>query len=56
LGSASSPELAGDPELQRVYAEHLQETPEHQRLVDLALESLGGRSSWLKDAAWPRAG
>jgi ferritin-like metal-binding protein YciE len=51
-----APKLAGDAELQQVYAEHLEETREHQRLIDLEMERLGGRSSWLKDAAMAAGG
>lgn len=43
--------LAGDPELARIYSEHLEETHEHQRLVTQALEALGGEPSRIKDAA-----
>jgi ferritin-like metal-binding protein YciE len=49
------PDLAGDPELARLYAEHLAETREHQRLVDERLDARGGDSSSLKDTAM-RAG
>ena len=45
------PKVAGDPELERAYAEHLEETREHQRLVEQRLEALGGSPSKLKDAA-----
>jgi ferritin-like metal-binding protein YciE len=45
------PKLAGDPELERVYREHLEETHEQQRLVEQRLEQLGGSPSKLKDAA-----
>jgi ferritin-like metal-binding protein YciE len=50
------PKLAGDPELRRIYAEHLDETREHERLVDRALDTAGGQSSWLKDAAMAAGG
>lgn len=41
----------GDPELQRLYAEHLEETREHQRLVEERLEARGASPSRIKDAA-----
>jgi ferritin-like metal-binding protein YciE len=47
--------LAGDPELARLYEEHLAETREHQRLVRERLEARGGDPSSLKDLAM-RAG
>jgi ferritin-like metal-binding protein YciE len=49
------PELAGDPEIARIYAEHLAETREQQRRVQERLEARGGDSSSLKDTAM-RAG
>ena len=49
------PGLAGDPELARIYEEHLAETREQQRLVDERLEARGGSSTSLKDMAM-RAG
>ncbi len=45
------PKIAGDPELARLYAEHLEESREHQRLVEERLEARGGSPSKLKDAA-----
>jgi ferritin-like metal-binding protein YciE len=45
----SGPELAGDPELARLYEEHLAETREHQRLVEERLDARGGDPSSLKD-------
>lgn len=45
------PKIAGDPELARLYAEHLDESREHQRLVGERLEARGGSPSKLKDAA-----
>ncbi|HKP18678.1 MAG TPA: DUF892 family protein [Gaiellaceae bacterium] len=45
------PDLAGDPELARLYAEHLEETRAHQQLVSDRLDARGGSSSSLKDAA-----
>ena len=49
------PELAGEPELARLYEQHLAETREQQRLVKQRLDARGGRSSSLKDTAM-RAG
>src|SRR5204863_3729310 len=49
------PDLAGDPELARLYEQHLAETREQQRLVDERLEARGGGSSMVKDLAM-RAG
>jgi ferritin-like metal-binding protein YciE len=43
--------IAGDPELARLYAEHLVETHEHSRLWEQRLEALGGKPNVLKDAA-----
>ena len=45
------PNLAGDPELARLYEEHLAQTREQQRLVQERLEARGGDSSTLKDLA-----
>jgi ferritin-like metal-binding protein YciE len=46
-----APKVAGDPELARVYEEHLEETRDQQRRVGERLEALGGSPSRLKDAA-----
>ena len=43
-------DLAGDPELARIYAEHLDETRDQQALVRERLEELGGSPAPLKDA------
>jgi ferritin-like metal-binding protein YciE len=45
------PKVAGAPELERLYAEHLEETREQQRLVAKRLEARAASPSWLKDAA-----
>jgi ferritin-like metal-binding protein YciE len=45
------PKLAGDGELARVYSEHLEQSREHQRLVEQRLEARGSSASSLKDAA-----
>jgi ferritin-like metal-binding protein YciE len=45
------PDLAGDPEIAQLYAEHLEETRDHQTLVRRRLEELGGSPNALKDAA-----
>jgi ferritin-like metal-binding protein YciE len=44
-------QLAGARSLGELYREHLDETREHQRLLEQRLEALGGRPSALKDAA-----
>jgi ferritin-like metal-binding protein YciE len=46
-----SPKIAGDPELARLYEEHLDETRDQQRRVGERLEALDGSPSRLKDAA-----
>jgi ferritin-like metal-binding protein YciE len=45
------PKIAGDPELARIYEEHLVETYAQQRLVEERLDARGGSPSALKDAA-----
>jgi ferritin-like metal-binding protein YciE len=45
------PKIAGDPELARLFAEHLEESREQQRLVAERLEAHGKSPSRLKDAA-----
>ena len=49
------PELSGDPELGSLYEQHLEETREHQRLVEQRLDARGGDTTGSKDAAM-RAG
>lgn len=46
-----SPDIAGDPELARIYREHLAETRDHARWVEERLEALGGEVSKIKDLA-----
>ena len=46
-----APDIGGEPELQRVYTEHLQETRDHLRLVEERLAAHGSSLSKLKDAA-----
>jgi ferritin-like metal-binding protein YciE len=46
-----APGAAGDPGLASLYAAHLDETREHESLVDTRLEARGSSSSALKDAA-----
>jgi ferritin-like metal-binding protein YciE len=41
---------AGSDELRRGYADHLEETRAHSRLVEERLEALGGKPNMLKDA------
>lgn len=43
--------IGGDPQLQAVYAEHLEESREHQRLVGERLAARGGKPTALEDAA-----
>lgn len=45
------PRLAGDGSLAKAYADHLEESREHARLVEERLHALGGDPSSLKDAA-----
>jgi ferritin-like metal-binding protein YciE len=52
---ARGPRIAGEPGLEQVYAEHLEETRNHKRRVDERLDALGGDTSGLKDIAM-RAG
>jgi ferritin-like metal-binding protein YciE len=42
---------AGDPELERLFAEHLEESRQHQAWVEQRLEALHGSASAIKDAA-----
>jgi ferritin-like metal-binding protein YciE len=46
-----APRLAGDPELRRVFADHLRETEEHERLIREQLERRGAAASTVKDVA-----
>jgi ferritin-like metal-binding protein YciE len=46
-----APKITGEPELERLYDEHLEETEEHRRLVEQCIEAHGGTPSKLKDAA-----
>src|SRR3954447_1168553 len=45
------PRIAGDSELARLFASHLEASREHQRLVEPGLEARGAKPSRLKDAA-----
>jgi ferritin-like metal-binding protein YciE len=45
------PKVAGDPQLALIYEQHLEETREHQRLVEQRLDALGDKPSRIKDAA-----
>jgi ferritin-like metal-binding protein YciE len=45
------PKIAGEPELARVYEEHLDQTRSQQRRVAAQLEARGGSPSRIKDAA-----
>jgi len=46
-----APRLAGDPELQRIFVEHIGETESHERLVREQLERRGAKPSAVKDVA-----
>src|SRR5688572_7571962 len=46
-----APRIAGDPDLSRLFADHLRETEGHERLVRRQLEERGAAPSGLKDAA-----
>jgi ferritin-like metal-binding protein YciE len=45
------PALAGSSQLASAYEEHLEQSKEHQQLIDTRLQSYGARPSRLKDAA-----
>jgi ferritin-like metal-binding protein YciE len=46
-----APRVAGDPELKRIFAEHLRETEGQERLVREQLERRGAKPSAVKDVA-----
>jgi ferritin-like metal-binding protein YciE len=46
-----APRVAGDGELRRIFADHLRETEEHERLVREQLERRGAAPSTVKDVA-----
>lgn len=46
-----APRLAGDPDLARIFEEHLGESREHERLVREQLERRGAKPSPVKDVA-----
>src|SRR3954453_2520865 len=46
-----APKIAGDPELSRMFEEHLEETRGHERLVREELEHRGASPSTVKDVA-----
>jgi ferritin-like metal-binding protein YciE len=46
-----APDMAGDPDLARIYREHCDETAEHERLVREALEARDASPSTVKDLA-----
>jgi ferritin-like metal-binding protein YciE len=46
-----APRMAGDRELRRIFAEHLRETEQQERLVREELERLGAQPSTVKDVA-----
>jgi ferritin-like metal-binding protein YciE len=45
------PKIAGDPELERLYAEHLEETKGHKQRIEQRLEAHGASPNSLQDAA-----
>ena len=45
------PKIGGEPELERLYADHLEETRRQQELLEERLSALGGSPSTIKDAA-----
>jgi ferritin-like metal-binding protein YciE len=45
------PKIGGDPEFERLYAEHLEETQQQQQLLEGRLLARGASASALKDAA-----
>ena len=45
------PKIAGDPELERLYSEHLEQTREQQKLVEQRLEAHDSKPNVLQDAA-----
>ena len=47
---SKSPKIAAQPELARVYEEHVEETREQQRLVTARLDAHGGSPSKIQDA------
>ncbi len=44
-------QIAGDPELARIYENHLNESAEHARLIERRLDAMGAGPSALKDGA-----
>jgi ferritin-like metal-binding protein YciE len=50
------PAIAGDSVLGRLFEEHLEETREHERMVEQLITEKGGRTSSLKDAAMTLGG
>jgi ferritin-like metal-binding protein YciE len=52
----AAPEMAGDPELARIFSEHLEETEEQERLVRARLDALDASPSKLKDTVMKAGG
>jgi len=48
---SKGPDIVGDPQLAALFEEHLEETREHQRLVETLLDTHGAGPSSVKDAA-----
>src|ERR671931_2493444 len=52
----TAPDIAGDSELSRIFAEHLAETEEQERIVRARLEAHGASPSKLKDTIMAAGG
>jgi ferritin-like metal-binding protein YciE len=52
----SAPDIAGSPELAAMFADHLRESEEHERLVAQRLEARGAKPSRTKDAVMAAGG
>ena len=48
---SKGPDIAGDPQLATLFEQHLEETREHQRLVETLLDTHGASPNAIKDAA-----
>src|SRR4029450_2974043 len=51
-----APKLAGDPELAKVFTEHLAQTEEHERITRGRLEQRGAETSRLRDIVMAAGG
>jgi ferritin-like metal-binding protein YciE len=52
----AAPDIAGDPELSRIFAEHLIETEEQERIIRARLDAHGASPSKLKDTVMAAGG